>query len=1179
MLDKRTALPAGTTVVLESGSEYVISGAPIGFGGGSILYPARRRTRGGWDGLDYALKECWPVSAEHSCVRSPEGEILPSSDNDREFLLRARQKQLEEGSISRAIYRTASRMLPIREASERIRLCLPGAEQICADNTVTVMDSLSSKGRSIGECLRQKRRFTPREAFRILSQLLTALDEVHSAGYLHLDIQDGNAFLRGTLEDHSELLTLIDFGSARPMEGRKTAPITDRVIFTSPGYSAPEMLLRNDGTLQLGPEADIYSAGCLTYFLLTGHRPDIRQFLASKTGQYLHANDLRRIKCPPHLVERIQQILACALAERPEDRYHSAGEMLAEVNDLAEALQPYRTDLSGVKYDAFICYKHGPVDSGAALCIQKKLESFRYQHRSPFHRVFVDEGELASCADFGQQIRDALRNSGWLIVVCSPDTPSSPWVQREIEAFLETHDRSRILAALTAGEAAEAFPPQLLGDGVGGEVLAADARGDTLRAVSRKLRGDALLKLAAPMLGTTFDGLKQRQKTRTAQRAAGIASALTAAVLCFALYAANRAAVISRQADQLAQEYQKALVSESRILTQQAEAMLNGHDPTAALSLLLRALPSQEQDRPILPEAVQLLMSALHIYQLNDGYVLPHATHTLHFDSNIRYFIDSSYLYTYSLAKPGLSIRDAETFQLQSSLDLDVLYAGENLLLPESGGLLAVCVNSLVHLDVHNGKTVWITEIPDIKAAVLSEDHSVVYTLAQDPFTGQAALAAFSVETGEQLYSRVLSAEQNLRTQFCVSADGKRAAFLESDPLEATTAAILLINTENGEVLACENLSYCPEALQFQADALLFLGYEGEWLEAGVFGLSQPGDIRMEARSADTLAPIWSASEHTAARSWIAAIHPQQVNIHPELIGTGRGIENGIVFVYADRVILVNAASGQVMRSYPLPASVSGVTFGVNGLDAVTADGSYTMIAYPVTEYTVDLFFEGLLEKACFGSGIFYLKDAQIDSSDWKITRYAIQNNPNCIPVSADAWDDLQEENPQTLWIAESGEVTDETGAVLGKLASVPEFYLAGLTADGQKIWVLCKDDSIVLYDLADDMPTGCFSVLSLNTHLSSASRVQLLDDSTILLFTGDGCIQLDLSGDTPVPTAIIPCCTAYDPRQDRFLVRKTEDKLFSLHRYSLEELIALAQEKTYNLDLGYRLLIGKRKL
>ena len=233
MPEERKYLPAGTLVRLDGQREYVITGEPIGWGGGSILYPAQKRL---WkngaataEEISYVLKECYPASLGHSFSRNQQGEIIPANGSEEElrYLWQVQARQMEEGQISQRIYRTASRMLPIRDCSQRVELTIPGQTEASAANTVTVMDSLAEKGRSLTAWMKERGRFTPAEAFRILQQLLFALEEVHRAGYLHLDIQDGNVFLRGTLEDKSELVTLIDFGCAREAMDGKTAPIQD----------------------------------------------------------------------------------------------------------------------------------------------------------------------------------------------------------------------------------------------------------------------------------------------------------------------------------------------------------------------------------------------------------------------------------------------------------------------------------------------------------------------------------------------------------------------------------------------------------------------------------------------------------------------------------------------------------------------------------------------------------------------------------------------------------------------------------------------------------------------------------------------------------------------------------------------------------------------------------------
>lgn len=81
MKDTRQPLPAGTKIGFDSGSIYEISGDPIGFGGGSIIYPAVRYTRHdgekSTDGFDYVLKECFPAPGAHRFVRAATGEIIP----------------------------------------------------------------------------------------------------------------------------------------------------------------------------------------------------------------------------------------------------------------------------------------------------------------------------------------------------------------------------------------------------------------------------------------------------------------------------------------------------------------------------------------------------------------------------------------------------------------------------------------------------------------------------------------------------------------------------------------------------------------------------------------------------------------------------------------------------------------------------------------------------------------------------------------------------------------------------------------------------------------------------------------------------------------------------------------------------------------------------------------------
>src|SRR3712207_2713328 len=84
----------------------------------------------------------------------------------------------------------------------------------------------------------------------------------------------------------------------------------------------------------------------------------------------------------------------------------------------------------------FISYRHVQPDRKWAIWLHKALESYRVPKRlrQQYHlsacigRVFRDEDELEARPNLNEAIKDALRRSDYLIVVCSPRTPASEWV-------------------------------------------------------------------------------------------------------------------------------------------------------------------------------------------------------------------------------------------------------------------------------------------------------------------------------------------------------------------------------------------------------------------------------------------------------------------------------------------------------------------------------------------------------------------------------------------------------------------------------------------------------------------------------------------------------------------------------------------------------------------------------
>jgi len=90
------------------------------------------------------------------------------------------------------------------------------------------------------------------------------------------------------------------------------------------------------------------------------------------------------------------------------------------------------------RYEAFISYRHVEPDRTWAKWLHTALETYRVPAKLAadrglprrIGRVFRDEEELPASADLNAEIESALKDSRFLVVICSPRTPESEWVNR-----------------------------------------------------------------------------------------------------------------------------------------------------------------------------------------------------------------------------------------------------------------------------------------------------------------------------------------------------------------------------------------------------------------------------------------------------------------------------------------------------------------------------------------------------------------------------------------------------------------------------------------------------------------------------------------------------------------------------------------------------------------------------
>lgn len=178
------------------------------------------------------------------------------------------------------------------------------------------------------------------------------------------------------------------------------------------------------------------------------------------------------------------------------------------------------------RYRAFLSYSHA--DEAVATRLHRALESYvlprrvRKAHALPRRLIpiFRDVDELAAASGLTTRLQDALDQSQWLIVLCSPAAAQSKYVNQEIEYFLQKHGASRILCALMQGEPPGCFPPALRA--LNEEPLAADIRPGKEFELSK-------LKLIAALAGVGFTELRSREAQRR-KRQQLIAAALLAGI-------------------------------------------------------------------------------------------------------------------------------------------------------------------------------------------------------------------------------------------------------------------------------------------------------------------------------------------------------------------------------------------------------------------------------------------------------------------------------------------------------------------------------------------------------------------------------------------------------------------------------------------------------------------------
>ena len=163
-----------------------------------------------------------------------------------------------------------------------------------------------------------------REAVRVLTPVMEALEAVHREGIIHRDVTPDNIYITG--DGHVKLL---DFGAARYSLGNKSQSLD---VVLKAGYAPKEQYTRKG---RQGPYTDVYSVAACFYASITGYLPP-------ESVERMEEDDLIPITtrgsglCPAAL----EDVILKGLEVQPADRYQTMGEFLSAMQEALARCEP-----------------------------------------------------------------------------------------------------------------------------------------------------------------------------------------------------------------------------------------------------------------------------------------------------------------------------------------------------------------------------------------------------------------------------------------------------------------------------------------------------------------------------------------------------------------------------------------------------------------------------------------------------------------------------------------------------------------------------------------------------------------------------------------------------------------------------------------------------------------------
>lgn len=173
-------------------------------------------------------------------------------------------------------------------------------------------------------------------AVEIVEDVAHALSEAHRHGIIHRDIKPSNIIL-----DERNVTKVLDFGLAKDLNSQPI-PVSDPeartvlantqsgTIVGTPLYLSPEQARCES----VDARSDLFVLGVLLYESIAGIHPFAGKGMLDIAAQIIHVSPKAPSTFNSHIPAELDRISMKALAKRPEERYQSADEFVADLQNV-----------------------------------------------------------------------------------------------------------------------------------------------------------------------------------------------------------------------------------------------------------------------------------------------------------------------------------------------------------------------------------------------------------------------------------------------------------------------------------------------------------------------------------------------------------------------------------------------------------------------------------------------------------------------------------------------------------------------------------------------------------------------------------------------------------------------------------------------------------------------------